>query len=353
MASEGKNKRELQTSEQQPLPKKIKTKMGEIVVYGEFMFLPENVKITQKLVKTLLDDIRIRQKIPDDKDFLWTPKDISPLPNFREQVSDSDLGPFGDVISFKIASRELGYEENSNEQILVLRQTDGFSCAGASIFTCTAGYTKIPPSKLDEIHQYVTINNPWGVEGESPMSVLPIEGIVRLIYTTMGIIPTIMYGKVAREIGRGEWEKIDEDDNLFNDEARFVKLMRMVRFAGICFKGSSHWVSLICLPFGQDTAFMVCDSLSHNSSTAYPSYSSLRRHFLAQRTKPTALEPNLHIFPLTMAIYPILQEHQGADPVTSKFMDLLIQKTVQLWDANNIPFVAWKEVAVLLDSLNK
>jgi hypothetical protein len=323
--------------------------------YCETMFSNANVMATQIFVFDLLAGVRERKKLKDEEDFFWIPKQSQLLPNQREQTTDYDLGPYGDVSLFKLTLEglALGNHEHMNEILWLQKQRDGYSCAGASIFTCTAGYIKVTPAKVAEVLQYMVKNNPWGIQGEQEMTDLPIEGMGRLIYDVMGIVPTVMCGRIAQEKEDGEWEKLDEADNMFNDEERFVKMMRFVRFASICCCNPFHWYSLICIPTGpalEDTVFMVCDSLNHTRATAYPSYSSLRRHFFVAKTKPRATNPDLHLYPLTLSLYPVLQKHDSADPEVASFMEQLITNTVSFLESSEVPFFPWGNMMTLLDS---
>lgn len=336
---------------EQPTKKAKMATSRDIDTYCAFMFSNENVKATRVLVSQLLNEVRERKKIKDEEDFLWIAKESHPMSNYREQVTDYDLSTYGDISLFKLSLSELnmGPHENSEKILWMLRQCDGFSCAGAVLLTCTAGLIKVPPTKITQILTYMTRNNPWESQKEMPMRDLPIEGMGRLIHEVMGIIPAVMCGRVAQEIESGVWEKLDEDDNLFNDEKRFTKLMRIVRFASICCNSPAHWYSIVCIPVEDETIFMVCDSLRHTAATAYPSYNSLRRYFLLPKTKPTATEPDLNTLPLTLSIYPVLQAHEGASKEAAAFMEGVIRKTVEAMEKEEVPFVDWKEVATLLD----
>lgn len=228
-------------------PKKPKMEAKMVQTYCGIMFSEENMQHTRSVVSSLLEGVRNRKQLKDEEDFLWISKVTHILPNHRNFVDDKDIEAQGTLSLFRLNPPGIAEKHVYNEQVLWLqRQRDGFSCSGASVFTCTAGYANVTPEKVAEKHRYISSNNHWRIDDEIPLGDLPIEGMGCLIYDTLGILPVVMCGRVAQPLPEGGWESMEEGDDLFNDEARFVKLMRIVRFASLCCNNPHHWLVYFC-----------------------------------------------------------------------------------------------------------
>lgn len=322
-------------------------------IYCAEIYSLQNVEATRIRVKQLLDDARKRKKIPDEKTFLGMNKDSQNIPCFRDNAKKDLYGEYEGIARFSIKLHEICKDPHaySEKMIVLLKQNDGFSCSGASIFTCTAGFVKISLNKILEIKRFIEENNVWETKHDQIMPDLPVEGMAKLLYDTAGILPVVMFGRIARKEGPGKWEKLDEEDNLFNDEERFVKLMRLMRYASIALHSNNHWVSLVCIPAEDRTIFVICDSLSHDVMTVYPSFKSLRDYFFAEQIKPTDRNPIAHVFPLTLSIYPVVDAREDADHTTQEFMRRLIATLVYSMENDDKPFVSWRNVSDLLDEM--
>lgn len=77
---------------------------------------------------------------------------------------------------------------------------------------------------------------------------LPMEAMPRVTFDAIGILPTTLVGMVSPDDERGNPIHLDENDDLFNDEDNFTKLMLKVRTASLTSFRMEHWVSIVCVP---------------------------------------------------------------------------------------------------------
>jgi hypothetical protein len=70
--------------------------------------------------------------------------------------------------------------------------------------------------------------------------------------------------------------------------------------------------------------------------------------YINPRTGDREIEKN-SVYPLTVAIYPVLQTQGDADPKVAAFMQLLMHRSMQNMEQDNSPFVDWKTIAKALD----
>lgn len=360
-----------------------KTRMEEyfgisykVKAYGEDIFSTANIEATRVLAFNLLSESRIRQGIKDDEDYLFMRKNSSNLPNFRESLTYNDTHKEnGSVKLYEIPWEDFTGHSQPQEVIFLWKQFDGTSCAGAVLLTCTAGFTKIERSRIHMMNNQINVEtNPWTVEKEEKdertgivtkvrdyENLLTVEGMARLIYDAVGILPCIFFGKVAQETSDGQFEKLEDDDNMFQDD-RFQILMRMVRFASICTWNGAHCYSVVCIPIGpdlEDSVYIVFDSMNHREQNLYQNYRSFRRHFLLEHTRPSASydcaqrkiveDRTVCLYPLTVTVYPVLQTQPDADPKLALFMQKLIHAAMKDMEDDCQPFVAWKTIAKILD----
>lgn len=88
---------------------------------------------------------------------------------------------------------------------------------------------------------------------------------------------------------------------------------------------------------------MVFDSLSHNNSIVYPSYSSLRRNFFKDFSGGNGDFTST----MAMCIYPVLRtrvEDMASDRFSRSLVDLTLKNIME----RDIPVTDWKEVREVL-----
>lgn len=322
--------------------------------HGERFTVPSFEK-TRELIDQNLSEIRVRLKLPDNEEFVGLPKTGGRGTCYRDGKT------YGDTENTKTLSIHTIERNNYPEGepancVWMIHQNDFYSCSAASIFTCTAGYCKIEPGEVEKVHNNMKKLNLWGVGDGDTMPDLPVEGLTPLLYGTYGILPVILFGKVKHPdegLHKGLPE-ISIEDNCFNDKERFLKMMRLVRFASICCSGPHHWYSLVCIPRGNDlddTQFIICDSLSHDKALLYGSYESLHQYFFREKTCRTYAQHIRPLSPLTIAFYPTIQEGGNPSREVNHFMETVLKRTLFNMEKDRMPFFYWPDMIQILDSL--
>jgi hypothetical protein len=106
-------------------------------------------------------------------------------------------------------------------------------------------------------------------DDERDVTDLPMEAMPRVVFDTMGILPTLLVGIISADDSEGNPIPLDDNDNLFNDEKRFTELMSVVKSASITTAGTNHWISLLYIPMGDRTVSLCSLTFSSLSSLGY------------------------------------------------------------------------------------
>lgn len=321
-------------------------RIKNVSTYGDEEMNESNITNTRNYIRKKLNYVSHNNEMIKERISKWLSFDTHILNSYKITNKEEYLGLDDDVSVFEMDLKKLEkYGNEDREKIIwLMKQKDGFICPGATIFTCTGGILKVDQEKVIRSIKFMNSNSQWKIERDGNYNILPVEGMTCLLYDTSGMLPSLMFGIVPRLNDNN----ISEDDNLFGDEKRFVKMMRIMKYASLCMTDNNHWVSLVCKPSGKDTIFIVCDSLDHEDITAYPNYTSFMNNFLVKRTQSDHRNSYLHKLPITLCLYPLIRDYKCNDNYDI-FTFGLLNATIENLIACESPFLTWSEVRDIID----
>jgi hypothetical protein len=285
----------------------------DVRTYGSEYFDQSNVFYTIEFIRCALSEAKRDMNDVSLDALRFIDRRGNVILDYKISNGDRKVHEDARVTIFPLSFDELlmGKHMHRDEFIWMKRQMDGFSCPGSAIFTCTSGYADVSPSIVRECI-YITNTFPRWVSCDHESSqLLTVEGMYNLVYDVMKILPVMIYAKVTDD---STVTREDEVYNVFDDEYRFTKLMRVFRYASVCTNDDNHWVSIVCVPVKEESFFIVCDSMDHDGVTMYKSFDSFRSNFLVRKTRSTCHMEYNESLPLTLCLYPLMSRDDDDGP---------------------------------------